>query len=359
MIINMKFKFNIPNKITLIRLSLIPLFAVILLVEIPYKNVLSAFIFVMLSISDFLDGYLARRKKQVTEFGKLIDPVADKLLISTALVFLIGKGVEMWMAVAIIAREIIVTAIRIYLLPSKIIVPASNFGKAKTAVQSIAIVFVLLELPLSWYVVLAAVLLTVISGIEYLIRIHAMTGNKIVNLPNLITLSRFLLILPFVYYFLSSKIQIALLIFGIIALTDKLDGISARLMNQKTELGSGLDSFTDWTLIISTFIILVIKNSLGILWAVLLVVPPIISGLMKIVYAKRQKIVPVTFIARLATGLTYTTIISILINFRYTVYLLLVTVAMAYLTMIGYIIKTLTMPKKFPNKNKLSARNIA
>src|SRR3989344_5631071 len=234
----MKFKFNIPNKITIIRVGLIPLFAIILLVDVPYKNLLAAFVFGMLSISDAIDGYFARKKRQVTEFGKLIDPIADKLLISTALIFLVGKGVELWMAAAIIAREVILTAVRIYLLPSKIIVPASNFGKAKTVVQSIAIVFVLLKLPFSWHAMLIAVLLTLISGIEYLFKIRQMTGNKVVNLPNLITLSRFLLIIPLVYFFLDSKIHIALLIFAIIALSDKLDGISARLMNQKTELGS-------------------------------------------------------------------------------------------------------------------------
>ena len=159
----MKFKFNIPNKITLIRVGLIPLFAIILLVKIPfpYKNYFAAFIFTMLSISDFLDGYFARKKKQVTEFGKLIDPIADKLLISTALIFLVAQGyqgIELWMVIAIIAREVIVTAIRIYLLPSKIAVPASNFGKAKTVVQSIAIVFVLLQLPFGWHAMLFAVL---------------------------------------------------------------------------------------------------------------------------------------------------------------------------------------------------------
>src|SRR3989339_1050562 len=277
----MKFKFNIPNKITIIRVSLIPLFAVILLVDIPYKNILSAFIFAMLSVSDFLDGYFARKKKQVTEFGKLIDPIADKLLISTALIFLIGKGIDLWMAVAIIAREAIITSIRIYLLPSKIVVPASNFGKAKTVVQSIAIVFVLLSLPFSYYVMLAAVLLTVISGLEYLFRIKQMTGNKVVNLPNLITLGRFLLIIPFAYYFLNLEIQISLLIFAIITLSDKLDGISARLMNQKTELGSGLDSFTDWTVIFVTFMLFVVKDQLDAFWVVLLVIPSIISGVMK------------------------------------------------------------------------------
>ena len=119
----MKFKFNIPNKITIIRISLVPLFAIILLVKIPYKSILAAFIFGMLSISDFLDGYFARKKKQVTEFGKLIDPIADKFLISTALIFLVVQGyegIDLWMAVVIIAREIILTGVRIYLLPSKI-----------------------------------------------------------------------------------------------------------------------------------------------------------------------------------------------------------------------------------------------
>ena len=333
----MQFKFNIPNKITVIRVILIPLFCVILLVDIPYKNFLAAFIFVMLSVSDFLDGYLARKKKQITDFGKLIDPIADKLLISTALIFLIGKGVELWMTIAIITREVIITAIRIYLLPSKIVVPASNFGRAKTVVQSIAIVFVLLQLPLSGYVMLVAVLLTIVSGLEYLIRIRKITGDKVVNLPNIVTLVRFLLIIPFAYYFLNLKKPISLLIFAIIILSDKLDGISARLMNQRTELGSALDSFTDWMLIITTFILLVIKNDINVLWVILLVIPSIISGIMKMRYAKRQKIVPVTFIARLSVGLNYVTIISILIDFQYKFYLLMFTILFVYLAMFGYI----------------------
>lgn len=345
----MKFKFNIPNKITIIRVALIPLFAVILLVDMPYKNILAAFIFGMLSVSDFLDGYFARKKKQVTEFGKLIDPIADKLLISTALVFLLiqgYEGIELWMAAAIIAREVILTAVRIYLLPSKIIVPASNFGKAKTVVQSTAIVFVLLSLPLSKYVMLAAVLLTLISGAEYLYRIRKMTGNKIVNLPNLITLSRLLLIFPLVTLFFDSKIQASLLIFAVIALSDKLDGISARLMNQKTELGSGLDSFTDWTLIITMFALMAIKNYIGAYWIVLLIIPSIVSGIMKIAYAKKRKTVPVTFIARMGVGLTYLTIIAILINFRYSFHLLALTFILVYASMAVYILKTVLLEYK-------------
>ncbi|MBI2541655.1 CDP-diacylglycerol--glycerol-3-phosphate 3-phosphatidyltransferase [Candidatus Woesearchaeota archaeon] len=348
----MKFRFNVPNNITLIRVALIPLFAAILLADIPYKNVLAAFIFGMLSVSDFLDGYFARKKKQVTEFGKLIDPIADKLLISTALIFLLiqgYKGIELWMAAAIISREAILTGVRIYLLPSKIMIPASSFGKAKTVLQSIAIVFVLLSLPLSRYVMLAAVFLTLISGAEYLYRIRKMTGNKIVNLPNLITLSRLLLIFPLITLFLDSKIQASLLIFAIIALSDKLDGISARLMNQKTELGSGLDSFTDWTLIISMFSLLAIKDYIGAYWIILLAIPSIVSGIMKITYAKKQKTVPVTFIARMSVGLTYMTIISIIINFRYSFYLLVSTFILVYFSMAVYIFKAIRLLKKSPD----------
>lgn len=344
----MKFKFNIPNKITILRVSLTPLFAIILLVNIPYKNELAAFIFIMLSVSDVLDGYFARKTRQVTEFGKLIDPIADKLLISTALIFLIGKGVVLWMAIVIIAREIILTAVRIYLLPARLVVPASNIGKAKTIVQSIAIVFVLLKLPMSWFIMLAAVLLTVISGVGYFIRIKRLTGNKIVNLPNIITLSRFLLIIPFIYYYLISQRRIALFFFAIITLSDKLDGISARLTNQKTELGSGLDSFTDYTLIISSFLMFVIKDYINILWFMLLLIPSLINGFIKLVYAKRQKIVPVTTVAKLTVGLTYVTIITILIKFannEYIFHLLTATTIMVYLTMIGYINKSLSIPK--------------
>lgn len=339
----MKFHFNIPNKITIIRVALIPLFAIVLLADIPYKNILSAFIFGMLSVSDFLDGYFARKKKQVTDIGKLIDPIADKLLISTALILLVGKGIDLWMAFAIIAREFIVTATRIYLIPSRIVVPASNFGKAKTVLQSIAIVFVLLNLSFGWHVMLAAVLLTLISGIEYLIRIRRMTGNKVVNLPNIITLSRFILIFPMISLFLNGSINAALLIFAIIALSDKLDGISARLMNQKTELGSGFDSFTDWTSIITMLILMVIRDYMGIMWAVLLAAPSIVSGIMKILYAKKQKIVPVTFIARLSVGFTYLTIVLILLNFMYTSYLLAATVLLVFISMAIYVFKTISL----------------
>ena len=156
----------------------------------------------------------------------------------------------------------------------------------------------------------------------------------------------------FFYYFINSKLQTSLLIFAVITLSDKLDGISARLMNQKTELGSGLDSFTDWTVIFVTFMLLVFQNYISIFWVVLLIVPSVISGVMKMAYAKRLKVVPVTFVARLSVGLTYITILSILINFRYTLYLLIAAVLTTYLSMIVYVIKTFNLLKNSAGKKK-------
>ena len=335
----MKFKFNLPNKITLIRIILIPLFVVVLLAKIPNRNMISAFIFAMLSISDFFDGYIARKKKQVTDFGKLIDPIADKFLVSTALIFLVGRGVELWMAIVIISREVILTAIRLYLLPLKLIVPASNFGKAKTVVQSLAIVIVLLGLSFGYYMMLIAVLLTVISGIEYLFRIRKLTGSKIVNLPNLITLMRFLLIIPFIYYLLKSKIYWAILIFGIITLSDKLDGISARLMNQRTELGSFFDSFTDWAFISACLIMFVYKQYFQIKTAILFIIPLLLGAFIKIYYLEKRRKILTSGISKLAVGSAYISALALLINFIYRDIFVVATIFLSYAALLAFAFK--------------------
>lgn len=350
----MQFKFNVPNKITIIRVSLIPLFAVILLADISYKGLFAAFVFTMLSISDFFDGYFARKKRQVTEFGKLIDPIADKLLISTAMIFLLfqGYGVKLWMVIAIIAREVIVTAIRLYLLPSKIVVAASNFGKAKTVVQSIAIVFVLLKLPLSWQVMLAAVLLTIISGIEYIVKIRQMTGNRIINLPNLITLIRFFLIIPFIYYFLNSKMNTSLLIFAVITLGDKLDGISARLMKQMTPFGSVFDSFTDWTFVSATLAAFIYKDYIPINFAILLIIPIISIGVIKLYYLKKYKKILTSTLSKINMGFGYITILALLINFVYKGLFLMTSIILSYIALLNFIIKLRQLPDSYRRNHK-------
>ena len=353
----MDFKFNAPNTITLIRVSLIPLFVFVLLANIPYKTYFSAFIFLMLSISDMFDGYLARKKQQVTDFGKLIDPIADKLLISTALIFLtLQHKIPFWITAVIISREVILTAVRIYLIPSKIIIPAELLGKIKTIVQSITIIFLLLEAPFGFILLYAAAFLTLASGFEYLINIRKKTGIKVVNLPNLITLSRFLLIIPYCYYFLDKKFNFVIVLFSIITLSDKLDGVFARLMNQKTELGSSIDSFTDWTLINLTLFLLCLKGHLSYYWFFALVIPCFVSGTMKMYYAKQLKTVPVTPIAKLSVGMIYISILLLLfeigfnINFGLnelilTSNFLTIAVVLAYIAMAGYVFKALKVKK--------------
>ena len=336
----MKFKFNIPNKITIIRISLIPLFAAILLAEIPHKSILAAFVFIMLSVSDFFDGYLARKKKQVTELGKLIDPIADKLLISTALVFLVaGNDIPLWMAAIIIAREFIVTATRVYLLPENLVIPASNFGRAKTVVQSIAIVAVLLQLPFNWHLMLIAVLLTLVSGIEYFARVRKLTQDRIVNLPNFITLTRFLLIMPFAYYFLNSKINISLIIFAVISLSDKLDGLSARLMKQATNFGSVFDSITDWLLIFTTAILFTHSKYISLTLGIIIIISAVFIAAIKIYYLGKRKGILTSSISKLAVGIGYITILAFLINFAYKQIFLIISALLAILTLAVFFCK--------------------
>jgi CDP-diacylglycerol---glycerol-3-phosphate 3-phosphatidyltransferase len=340
----MKFKLNIPNKISIIRITLIPLFVLVLLINHPYKNYLAAFIFTMLSISDFFDGYLARKKKQITDFGKVIDPIADKLLIGTALIVLAARNsIDLWMAAVIIAREIIVTAIRIYLLPSKIVVPASGFGKAKTVVQSLAIVAVLLEIPLSWHFMVVAVIITIISGVEYLVRIRKITQNQIVNLPNLITLTRLLLIIPFIYYFLNSKINYSIIIFALIALGDKLDGVSARMMRQMTRLGSAFDSFTDWIFITSTLAAFVYGGKIKPLIGFIFTISLILIAVMKFYYIKQYKEISAMAMGKISVGIAYATILTFLIDFNYKSVFLTATLIAGVATIIMFLVKT----KKF------------
>ncbi|MBR9700073.1 CDP-diacylglycerol--glycerol-3-phosphate 3-phosphatidyltransferase [Candidatus Woesearchaeota archaeon] len=161
-------KINIPNQITILRILLIPLFILFLLSDITWREYVAAGSFILLALSDALDGYLARKRKEVTNFGKLIDPLADKLLVSSALVFLIGKGIDAWMAYTIIAREFAITGIRMVAATRQEVIAAKLSGKIKTVVQIIAIVAVIIHFPYAWHFMLVAVVITIYSGIEYL-----------------------------------------------------------------------------------------------------------------------------------------------------------------------------------------------
>ena len=158
---------NLANKITLLRIALIPLFLLFLFLDIPYKEFVATIFFVLLSLTDTVDGYIARKRNQVTTLGKFIDPLADKLLVASALIFLIGHGVEAWMAFLIIAREFAVTGLRVLAVSKKIVIQASSLGKLKTISQILGIVAVLMNFTYAWWFMLIAVIFTLVSGLDY------------------------------------------------------------------------------------------------------------------------------------------------------------------------------------------------
>lgn len=167
---------NLPNSLTIIRIILIPIFVVILLVRIPYGDYIAALIFSVAALTDSLDGYLARKRKEVTTLGVILDPLADKLLITAALISLVELArIPGWTAIVILGREFAVTGLRAIKAEQGIVIPASWMGKVKTISQIAAILLVLLEksfqqffsFPIGLWMLYLAVAITVVSGIQY------------------------------------------------------------------------------------------------------------------------------------------------------------------------------------------------
>jgi CDP-diacylglycerol--glycerol-3-phosphate 3-phosphatidyltransferase len=159
---------NFANRITIARILATPLFIVILCMNFRYHNYWAALLFILLASSDLLDGYVARKYDQCTPIGAMLDPLADKLLVFAALIFLIGRGVDAWMVYVILAREFLIMGLRSLVMSGGGSMPAKVSGKLKTASQIFAIMTVLLGIPYSWYFMLAATIITIYSGIEYL-----------------------------------------------------------------------------------------------------------------------------------------------------------------------------------------------
>lgn len=165
------FPLNLPNALTMLRILAVPVVVVALLEETANGDTLAAVVFALAAFTDGLDGYLARSRDSVTTFGKLVDPLADKLLVTAALVSLVSLGrVEAWVAMVIIAREFAVTTLRAVAAERGVVLHASWLGKAKTGLQ-IAAIFALIATdpaPLGVdLLVYAAVAATVISGVDY------------------------------------------------------------------------------------------------------------------------------------------------------------------------------------------------
>lgn len=171
---------NLANKLTMLRIFLVPIFLIFMAVkDIPYGREVATFIFILASLTDKLDGYIARSRNQITNFGKFMDPLADKLLVTAALVSLVELHiVPSWVAMIIIAREFAVSGLRTIAASEGKVIAASWWGKIKTVIQIVAIITALLNLSyvhpilnvLTDIFMAAAVIITIISGVDYFVK---------------------------------------------------------------------------------------------------------------------------------------------------------------------------------------------
>jgi CDP-diacylglycerol--glycerol-3-phosphate 3-phosphatidyltransferase len=203
---------NLPNKLTISRILLVPVFLLII-VPIPewiinssmlsfmssqleavnnfiinYGNYIAAFLFFVAASTDGLDGYIARKRKQVTRFGKFLDPIADKLLVTAALIALVERReLSSWVAVIIIGREFMITGLRLVAASDGIVIAASKWGKIKTVTQIVAILAVLMKyyvhmlfgFPLEMFLMFIAIVATIYSAYDYIVKnAHVIDYNQ-------------------------------------------------------------------------------------------------------------------------------------------------------------------------------------
>jgi len=170
---------NIANKITIIRILLIPVLIVFLTIDIPYHMEIALFVFVIASLTDKLDGYIARKYNLITDLGKFLDPLADKLLVSAALLMFIQLGrIDAWIVFIVLAREFAVTGLRAVAANKNIVIAASQLGKIKTTIQIITIIVILLNnfpfnligLHMDIILVYLTLIITIASGIDYFLK---------------------------------------------------------------------------------------------------------------------------------------------------------------------------------------------
>ena len=169
---------NLPNKLTMFRVFMIPFFVIFMLVNVTgeYDKYIAVAIFIIASLTDMLDGKIARKYNLVTNFGKFMDPLADKLLVCSALICLIGDKLQAWIVIVIISRELIISGFRTIAADNGVVIAASWWGKYKTTSQMLMIIIMIVNLNYSWYGTLEYVficlslVLTIISLVDYLVK---------------------------------------------------------------------------------------------------------------------------------------------------------------------------------------------
>jgi len=174
---------NIPNALTLSRLAAIPLLMVLLLARFPGHDQIAAALFIVFSLTDTLDGQLARRRGKVSDLGKFLDPLADKLFVLSVLIVLVQEGlVAAWVVVVIFSRELLITLLRSIGATKGRVIAAAPLGKTKTVMQMSAVTLLILQrpypilVPITALVVAVAVIFTIVSGIDYLVRFRYLLG---------------------------------------------------------------------------------------------------------------------------------------------------------------------------------------
>jgi CDP-diacylglycerol---glycerol-3-phosphate 3-phosphatidyltransferase len=170
-------RFNLPNQLTILRLLLVPVIGITLTASFASHDQVSAAVYATAAATDTLDGQIARRRKLVTDLGKFLDPLADKLLVITVLAILVSAGdLAFWVVVVIFAREFVITGLRFVAAQQGVVIGASPWGKSKTLTQNLMILLLILARPYHVLHVPAmasvglAVFATVLSGLDYLWR---------------------------------------------------------------------------------------------------------------------------------------------------------------------------------------------
>lgn len=170
---------NLPNKLTILRVLMIPIFIFVLLAEPfgEFSKWIAVAIFIIASLTDFLDGHIARKYNLVTNFGKFMDPLADKLLVCSAMIALVGMNrLASWIAIIIIVREFIISGFRLIASDNGVVIAASYWGKFKTNFQMFMIIMLIIDLGTGTAVLIENILvyislvLTIISLLDYLLK---------------------------------------------------------------------------------------------------------------------------------------------------------------------------------------------
>ncbi|MEG1002427.1 CDP-diacylglycerol--glycerol-3-phosphate 3-phosphatidyltransferase [Clostridium sp.] len=177
---------NLANKLTLLRMLLVPIFLIFIALNgIPYGTFIATFIFVIASITDKLDGYIARSRNEITNFGKFMDPLADKLLVTAALISLVEfRVVPSWAAVIIIAREFAVSGLRTLAASEGKVIAASWWGKIKTVIQIVAIILLLIEVNIAQ----SQYLFDIVTNNTFLLNFFEYVPNICLNIAVVITI---------------------------------------------------------------------------------------------------------------------------------------------------------------------------